>query len=245
MRMGDARGPGWGRWVLANVAGGLLGTVLGVPLAFVTLGAGFGLAVGAVVGLAQWLMLRRTALRDSAREWRPSAFGWVGASAGAGLLPGWLLVFAVVLGASNGGIRPTDAAEYIAAVAGSGALFAGLPGAGLGLVPGGVQWLVLRLIWPGLPTRYGLGWLAATVVGWGTGWALAGAGLGLVITAGSARGAATALLLAVGVLTVAGGWAAAGALTGAVLAWLNAWAATAPVVPPAPTSPPEEAVGTT
>ena len=228
------RGPGWGRWVLTHLVGSVLAAVLGAALGVVTLSAGIGAGVGLGIGLAQWQTLRRTAIGASSRDWRLPAVGWVGASAGAALLPGWLLVFAVVLGASNGGIQPDDAGTYIGAVAGVGALFAGLPGAALGIVAGGVQWAILRPIWPGLPARYGLGWLAATAVGWGLSWGLEGAGLGLVATASSAGGAATPALIAVGILLVATCWTVTGALTGLVLTRLNRWAATAPPAPPTP-----------
>ena len=232
------RGLGWRRWVLAHLVGSLLAAVLGAALGVVTLSAGIGAGVGLGIGLAQWLTLRRMAIGDSPKDWRLPGAGWVGTSAAAALVPGWLLVFAVILGASNGGIQPADVGTYIGAVAGVGALFAGLPGAGLGIVAGGVQWAILRLIWPGLPVRYGVGWLAATAVGWGLSWALEGGGLGLIATGWSAGGVATPALIAVGVLLVAGCWTVTGALTGLVLARLNAWATTAPPVPPAPAEEP-------
>ncbi len=228
-----ARGLSWRRWIVAHLVGSVLGIVLGTALGAVTLSAGLGAGVGLGVGLAQWLTLRRTVIGDSSRDWRWPAVGWVGASAGAALLPGWLLVFAVILGASGGGIPPADVDTFIASVAGVGALFGGVPGVALGIVAGGVQTLILRLIWPGLPVRYGLGWLAATAVGWGFSWALEGIGAGLIATATSAEGVATPVLVAVGILLVLGCWTVTGALTGLVLARLNGWAATASPVPPA------------
>ncbi len=78
----------WGAWMLAFLGipvAGLVGIAVAGPLTTTLDGVLGGVAAGAVIGLAQWLVLRQ---RLSLSPW------WIAATAagmGAGLALGWLL----------------------------------------------------------------------------------------------------------------------------------------------------------
>ncbi len=115
------------RWVVATTVGGAIGGVVGIGSAFLTAGVGLGLCVGAAIGTAQWRVLRPHGLR--ARSWIvPSIVG--------SIVPGWLVLFAVVLAGSNGGVPVDEPTAYILGVTGSAAVFGAVPGVVAGLVIG-------------------------------------------------------------------------------------------------------------
>ena len=196
------------RWVVATMLGGALGGVLGIGSAALTAGIGLGFCVGAAIGTAQWRMLRPHGLR--ARSWIvPSIVG--------SIVPGWLVLFAVVLAGSNGGVPVDDRAAYIGGVVGSAAVFGAVPGAIAGLVIGAWQWRGLTRIRRS-DARGGLShWLAATTLGWAGSWTLAGIAGGLLMSAGAVPGALQWMLLGSGVVGLASCWAVLGALTGRLL----------------------------
>jgi hypothetical protein len=196
------------RWVVVTTLGGAVGGVVGIASAPLTAGLGLGVCVGAAIGTAQWRMLRPRGLR--ARSWIvPSIVG--------SIVPGWLVLFAVVLAGSNGGM-PVDApAAYILGVSGSAAVFGAVPGAMAGVLIGVSQWRGLtRIIRP--QDRPSLSrWLIATTLGWAGSWTLAGIAGGLLMSAGAVPGALQWMLLGSGVVGLASCWAVLGALTGRLL----------------------------
>jgi hypothetical protein len=196
------------RWVVATTVGGAVGVLLGIGSAFLTAGLGLGLCVGAAIGTAQWRVLRPHGLR--ARSWIvPSIVG--------SIIPGWLVLFAVVLAGSNGGVPVDDRAAYILGVSGSAAVFGAVPGLVAGLVIGAWQWRGLtRIRRPGAPGGLGR-WLAVTTLGWAGGWTLTGAAGGFMITAGAVPGVLRWVLLGSGLVGVASCWAVLGVLTSRML----------------------------
>lgn len=166
-------------------------------------------AIGLSLGLYQASFLKKRLPTLS----RPL---WLVISALCGLLPGWLLLFAVVMAGSNGGIQPADMAAYVGGVVLSSALFAGIAGLLAGGVTGAYQGFVLRKNWPGLPARWLWLWLAATLAGWTLSWSGQGAAAGLVVTS-TAYGAVNYLQLAAGLVGLLVAWGFCGALTGLLL----------------------------
>jgi hypothetical protein len=165
-------------WVLATSIGWAVGGV--VLLALIgslgdTLGNVAGdTTLGLLVGIGQWLVLR---------QWLDKAGWWILASAGGWLLGASLLVLQGPLGENMGGLIATI---------------------GLGLIPGTLQWLLLRQ----QVARAGWWVLASTVltfvallagVAAGNGVAPEGSGLGfgliLGITSGLVFGITSALVL--------------------------------------------------
>ncbi len=196
------------QWVVATTLGGALGGVLGIGSAFLTAGLGMGFCVGAAIGTAQWRVLRPHGLR---------ARGWIVPSLVGAIVPGWLVLFAVVLAGSNGGVPVDEPAAYIGGVIGSATVFGAVPGALAGLLIGAWQWRVLTGI-RRTEDRGGLGrWLAATTLGWAGSWALAGAAGGLVITAGAVSDTFRWVLLGSGLVGFTSCWAVLGVLTGRIL----------------------------
>lgn len=199
----------WGRWVVANAVGELLGlgvvAVVGFGLArrmgepqgvLPVVGFAFSMVAlggyeGAAVGYAQWRVLRRPLGELTARS-------WVGATV-AGALAAWLLGMLpstiMSLIAEPGGPPP----EMAGALA---ALLAALLGAVAGVVLALFQWWVLRRF----VHRAGW-WLAANALAWACGMPLVFAAAGAV-----PEGAAPGLVMAAILLTLA----AAGAVVGAV-----------------------------
>lgn len=219
------RAPQWFRWTLANALGGFIGAALGALLSTATFGLTLGPLVGIGLGLGQWLGLRRDVVQDWELPGAVTAVMWVALTFIGALIPGYLLLFALVLGATNGGRPPADLAAYVRDVTGVGALFAAVPGAvcgaGVGLAQGGL----LRVFRSNMPVHHILAWTVATAAGWGASWGLAGGALGLLATtilSPSTRTAATPLLAGVAVLVLALSWGVTGVLTGAVLARLPA-----------------------
>ncbi len=199
----------WRRWVFANTAGELVG--LGAAaLAGYGVVAGFGepagaavlpfavvmLAVGtfegAVIGVAQWWVLR-SALPDLA------ARRWIAATA-LGAFTAWLLgmipsTIVQLIGVENGGGPPElTRGEVTAAAAGLGAL--------LGVVLAVPQWWVLRRV---LPRAHW--WLPANALAWAA---------GMPVVFAAAGGMPESASVTVIVLSVLGTIALAGAIVGAV-----------------------------
>ena len=96
----------WIQWVLATTVGWILGLVLGGEL-----------GIGAFIGIAQWLVLRRYF----------SGAGWWVLASGAGWMAGWVLI-------TSGVVVPP----------GPGPISTMLAGAVFGLTIGAAQWVVLR-----------------------------------------------------------------------------------------------------
>jgi hypothetical protein len=196
------------RWVVATTVGGAIGSVLGIGSAFLTAGLGMGICVGAAIGTAQWRVLRPHGL---------TAGGWIVPSLLGSIIPGWLVLFAVVLAGSNGGVPVDDRAAYIGGVVGSAALFGAVPGALAGLVIGAAQWRALARI-RRASERGGLGrWLVVTTLGWAGVWMLAGVAGGFIITAGTVAGALRWVLLGSGLVGLASCWAVLGVVTSRVV----------------------------
>lgn len=207
----------WLRWVLANAVGELIGlgaaAVLGVLLAQAveaTFGAFAGLALagvfillgtfeGVVVGVAQWLVLRRP---FPALRWQ----AWLLASA-VGAFVAWTLGMlpSTLMGAATGDGGPPapdiDGPLMYALAAGMGAV--------LGPVLGVPQWLVLRRHAP----RAGW-WVLANVVAWAAGMPV------VFIGAGAAPSGGLLGIVVTGLLTATAAGAVVGALHGLVLVWL-------------------------
>ncbi len=233
------RAPTWGRWLLATTLGGVAGnSAVAVLLAIWTGGAGaleesaaggvaiavvwvaiwwVGAAIGLGIGLGQWRVLSKAGACGHRPQGRGHGVGWVAASVAGGLLPWWPLLFALVLGGTNGGQPVTDAGGYVGGVTAAAALFAGLPGGICGIVPGIGQGLILKRLRPRAPKHSLALWIAATAIGWGVSWALEGAALGVIVTSLGVRGPLTPVLLVGGLLVLAGCWAVTGALTGGAL----------------------------
>jgi hypothetical protein len=207
----------WRHWVIANALGELVGlgaaAVAGVALvklfeatsaAFASLaGAGvmilLGTFEGLVVGLAQWLVLRRP---FAALGWR----AWVLASAAGafvawtlGMLPSTLIDF----GADAAGAPSPEMSDLL-----TYALAAAM-GAVLGPILGIPQWLALRH-----HVRHAAWWIPANAAAWALGMPVVFIGASSVPTGGLPG------LVATGVLTAAAAGAVVGAIHGLALLWL-------------------------
>jgi hypothetical protein len=182
----------WFEWTLATLIGYVVGALAVLPLAvqlayaaqpeWLVGGAG-GAVLGGLVGIAQWIVMRRHDKRTSG-WWAPASLvgGMIGLALGTVL--GDMLTPAV---------PPPNREAAASMLPFSAALSTGMSGAVFGLLLGGAQWLSLRrppgaLAW----------WVTANVLGWA-----AGLGLGAVIaaqgnvlismlTAGAVSGAITA-----------------------------------------------------
>ncbi|HYN87839.1 MAG TPA: hypothetical protein VER55_04890, partial [Ardenticatenaceae bacterium] len=210
----------WNRWLLASAVGGFIGSVVGALVGWVSFGAGFGVAVGLGVGLFQWRALR--AMVPAADENARGSDGiiWVGSSVMAAVIPGWLLLFAVVLGGSNGGQPVEDAGAYVGGVAAAAMLFAGVPGAFCSLLAGAFQWRVLKGRLPAAASRSALSWIAATLVGWGLSWAVEGAAASLILTSTALERPMALVVFAAGLVALLGSWVPTAVTTGIILARL-------------------------
>jgi hypothetical protein len=169
----------WRRWVAANMAGevvgfGLaaaIGSVLGAWMATTTGSAQVAIAVGlvvavgmvegSVVGVAQWLVLRRHLARLSARAWVAATVGGAALAWGAGMLLG--SIAAELLEASEAAPQIPLAAWL------AGPL---VIGAVAGSLLASVQWWVLHRL--GYPAGW---WVPAHVLGWAGGMVVAFAGM--------------------------------------------------------------------
>jgi len=200
------------RWVLYNCLGGLLGILLGAVALPLTMLLGFGGGIGLGVALLQVRLLGAHA----GGEKLFNSVGWVLVSTIAGVLPGWLLAFALIMGGSNGGAPVTDPMGYIGGVSGAVALFAGVGAAVCGGLAGIAHGFMLRRGQGGVAGAFG--WGALTGVGWGLSWAAQGGGLGLLVTGGRAGGVLGPILIALGALLVLAGWAPYALVTAPLLA---------------------------
>jgi hypothetical protein len=204
----------WGRWVAANAWSELLGLGGSAALAIVLLGSdgsgavaivvSAGLLVvlgtlleGGLVGMAQWLVLRRARARLRATA-------WVGATA-AGACVAWTLgmIPSTVMALRDGAGEAAPPDLGGAAMIG----LAFLMGLAVGPVLGFFQWLALRRH----VARAGL-WIPANAAAWALGMAIIFAGAGAL----PARAAATTIA-AVMALTFLVAGAAVGAVHGLVL----------------------------
>lgn len=207
----------WFRWVLANAVGELLG--LG-PVAFVGIllarvfaeGGGpealFGLGLftllgayeGAVVGLAQWIVLGRRLPAISRRSWVWATVAGAAVSWFLGMLPSTIMS---LIGDGGGAMpEPEGAGVYVMA-------------AGMGLLLGAIlatpQWRVLRR-----QVRGAGWWIPANALAWA-------AAMPLIFLAAALPLPRDGLLplLAVAAAAIATAGAVVGAIHGAVLVWLT------------------------
>jgi hypothetical protein len=208
----------WLQWVIANVAGEALGLGLvaavttamvltvgdAAPAHVVLMMAGVMIAAGAlegaIVGFAQWLVLRRRLRRLSRRE-------WVTATA-AGAVVAWAIGMApstmMALNQSAGSSPPpemSDAMKYALATA---------MGAALGSILGIPQWRVLR--------RYVSGaslWVWANSAAWAVGMPMV-----FIVVGSSAAGASALSVASTVIITIASAGASVGAIHGMALLWL-------------------------
>jgi len=224
----------WGRWVLANAAGELVGLGLTGALgaaAALTIEAVFGsVAVivsallmvlggtfeGAVVGVAQWLVLRQALTRLSRRS-------WVAATA-IGALIAWILGVlpsTIIELATNGVGGEGDPAESVAEPdAWLIYLMAMLVGAIAGPILASAQWHVLRR-----HVRGAGWWIPANAAAWALGMPLVFLGIELMSDVGFGP---AGLVLMVTIVAVAG--AVVGAVHGSVLVRLLGLGARTPGV---------------
>jgi len=204
----------WSRWVLANGLGELVGlgavAVVGVALAktfeaqmgsFAGLaGAGvmitLGTFEGVVVGMAQWLVLRRPLPALSRRSWILASAAGAFAAWTLGMIPSTLIGF----GADAGAAPPAEMSD---------ALMYGLAaamGAVLGPILGVPQWLALRR-----HVRRAFWWIPANAGAWALGMPI------VFVGAGSAPPGNVFWLVATGLLTAGAAGAVVGAMHGLVL----------------------------
>ena len=135
----------WRTWVIANVLRGTGGLLVGIRAAVVSAGLGFGLLIGLGLGLAQRHVLAQAEHPHSAAQPMPSRRWWIVVSALGGIVPGWLILVAVVRGASNGGQPVTDRATSVGGLLGAATLFGAIAGALAGGAAGAVQgWSLYR-----------------------------------------------------------------------------------------------------
>lgn len=204
----------WRDWIAANALGELLGLgvavviavgvaqahalppaeeILIVTAAFLVIGA----YEGAIVGAAQWLVLRR--VLPSLR-----ATNWIAATV-AGAVTAWMLgripsALADWKSVSGGAGQPEPSASMIL-------LLSAAAGAALGLILGAAQWVVLR----DHVRRAGL-WIGANALAWAVGMPL------IFLAAGMPASQTSALAIgALALVTVGVTGAVVGAIEGAFL----------------------------
>jgi hypothetical protein len=176
----------WLAWALAGLVGGAVGWVVNLPGGWAVNWA----LVGTLVGVGQWLALRRRV---------PLAVWWWVLAGAAGWAVGGLVGDAlaieleVVIDAVDGNEGSVLAATLVGAVIGAVG----------GTLAGTAQWLLLRRQAPSAGW-----WVLASAVGWAAGWAL-----------GWALGWAVAGVVVDAVPGALGG-AVGGAITGGALVWL-------------------------
>jgi len=208
----------WFRWVLANAIGEVVGlgasAVVGVGLAWTiekTMGAFGSLAMagvmilvgtleGIVVGIAQWLVLRRPIQNMS---WR----AWVLATA-IGAFVAWTLgMIPSTLMATNADAAAAPPPEMSNVVMHG---LAALMGAVLGPILGLPQWLVLRR-----HVQKAGWWVLANAAAWALGMPVVFVGASSVPPGGFGLG-----VVVVGIVTGASAGAVVGAVHGLALVWL-------------------------
>lgn len=192
----DRQGMLWLEGTLATLIGYVVGTLailhLAIQLAYTAqpawLAAAVGGAVlGAAVGGAQWLVLRRNGHAVGAR--------WVLASLAGGLL-GLALGTALSDALAMTTLLPTDRETAARMVPARAALTAGATGAVFGLLLGSFQWLALRR-----PRSLTVWWVVANGLGWmvamGLGAAVADwlTAIGAMVITGIVAGVATGAAL--------------------------------------------------
>jgi hypothetical protein len=207
----------WRRWVIANALGELVGlgaaAVAGVALVqlfeatlstFASLaGAGvmilLGTFEGVIVGLAQWLVLRRQFPALSRRAWALASAAGAFVAWTLGMLPSTLIDF----GADAAGAPPPQMSDLLMYA------LAAAMGAVLGPILGIPQWLALRR-----HVRHAAWWIPANAAAWALGMPV------VFIGASSAPTGGLPGLVATGVLTAAAAGAVVGAIHGLALIWL-------------------------
>jgi hypothetical protein len=207
----------WQRWVIANALGELVGlgaaAVAGVALlqlfeatlaTFASLaGAGvmilLGTFEGVIVGLAQWLVLRRPFPAVSRRTWVLASAVGAFAAWTLGIIPSTL----IDLGADAAGAPPPEMSDMLMYT------LAAAMGAVLGPILGIPQWLALRC-----HVRHAAWWIPANAAAWALGMPV------VFIGASSAPEGGLPGLVATGGLTAAAAGAAVGAIHGLALIWL-------------------------
>ena len=177
----------WLRWVLANSLAETVG-----------LGASF--AMGAAVGTAQWLVLRRPFPHMRWRAWALATAVGAFAAWTLGMLPSTL----INAGSGAEGSAPAEPGALV--VYGLAALM----GLVAGTILGAPQWLVLRR-----HVRRAFLWVPANALAWAPGMVLAFVAAEFIFANGIGAGE---ILLAVITLALIG--ALVGAIYGAVLVWL-------------------------
>jgi hypothetical protein len=193
----------WWRWVLAVVGGELIGFAVPSVVGAVAAGLGLsevafmlcvvlaGLVEGAMLGTAQWLILRHAITQMRWREWAwPTAFAallaWI-----IGMTPSTFV-----------DVANTHPAMLIAGAVGLGSLFV--------LSMGGAQWLALRRYVP-----HAGWWVAANAVAWPLAVAMPFISLGLL-----PDGASVAMMIVAGLIGGVLMGVVVGAITGVALVWL-------------------------
>jgi len=210
----------WFRWVLANAIGEVVGlgtaAVVGVGLAWTiekTMGAFGSLAMagvmilvgtleGIVVGIAQWLVLRRPIQNMSWRVWvLATAIGafvaWT-----LGMIPSTLM--ATNTAAAAAAAPPPEMSDVVMYG------LAALMGAVLGPILGLPQWLVLRR-----HVQKAGWWVLANAAAWALGMPVVFVGASSVPPGGFGLG-----VVVVGIVTGASAGAVVGAVHGLALVWL-------------------------
>jgi hypothetical protein len=210
----------WRWWVLANTIGEVIGigaaTAIGVALARIietTMGAFAGLAMagvmiavgtfeGVVVGVAQWLVLRRPIPNMSRRA-------WLFATA-IGAFVAWTLgmIPSTVMSMSSAPSASSPPFEEMSGVVMWG--LAAVMGLGLGPILGIPQWLVLRRY-----VQKAGWWIPANAGAWALGMPIIFIGAGLVPADGF-----SAAVVVIGLATGAAAGAVVGAVHGLALIWL-------------------------
>ncbi len=203
----------WQRWVLANMAGEVVGFGLAAGLGMLSASwlerlagptqvmvaiatvVAVGTVEGAAVGLAQWLALRRSVPTISRRAWLTATV--------AGAIVAWAVGMAVgtSVGDSAGMVEPSGAVML-------------LIGAGIGVAAGVVlsvpQWLVLRQA-----LAHAGWWVPAHAVAWAVGMLVAFGGMSTIDETTPA-----AVVLGIGAATGLAMGALVASVTGLALVWL-------------------------
>ncbi len=196
----------WEAWILATVAGGLIGIgIVALAIAFAdnlgtvsstTLLHIVGGLEGIVLGFTQWLVLRR---------YVKNIGGWVVATA-IGAIVAWLIglkvIVLLILIFNNQDITQTTPFSLLTAIF--------CLGVWVGTILGFCQWFVLRI-----HMQRGLLWVLSNGLAWGLGLLIAS--IGATLTKPGEFTTQTALI---GVTTGATAGAMVGAITGIALVWL-------------------------
>ena len=207
----------WIKWVFANAVGEVVGlgvaAVVGVTFAWTLermMGVFAGLTLvgvmilvgtfeGAVVGAAQWLVLRHPIQKMRWQAWVLATASGAFVAWTLGMTPSTLMDFGAAAD------TPVPAIDGMAMYG-----LAGLIGLVLGPILGIPQWLVLRR-----PLRETGWWVPANALAWGFGMPVVFVGASLVPPGGFSLN-----LVAIGIITSAAAGVVVGAIHGLVLVWL-------------------------